>query len=121
MIGRSVSGDLRTLTVVLAAVAVALAARRYMQRHLDPCAIMRCLGATQGFCCVSISGNSPCSDVSSLAGCASSVTLAHYALYGWLAQFLEVELPPPGIVPALQGIAIGLILLFGFALPPLCS
>ncbi|MEI7613751.1 MAG: ABC transporter permease, partial [Betaproteobacteria bacterium] len=37
------------LTVVLAAVAVALASRRYMQRHLDPCAIMRCLGATQGF------------------------------------------------------------------------
>ena len=35
------------LTVVLSAVAVALAARRYMQRHLDACAIMRCLGMTQ--------------------------------------------------------------------------
>jgi hypothetical protein len=35
------------LTVVLAAVAVALASRRYVQRHLDPCAVMRCLGATQ--------------------------------------------------------------------------
>ena len=35
------------LTVVLAAVAVALASRRYMQRHLDPCAVMRCLGARQ--------------------------------------------------------------------------
>ena len=40
------------LTVVLAAVAVALASRRYMQRHLDPCAVMRCLGATQGFFCL---------------------------------------------------------------------
>ena len=37
------------LSVVLAAVAIALASRRYVQRHLDPCAIMRCLGATQSF------------------------------------------------------------------------
>src|SRR6202030_3373670 len=36
------------MTVILAGVAVALAARRYLQRHLDACAIMRCLGATQG-------------------------------------------------------------------------
>ena len=107
------------LTVVLAAVAVALAARRYMQRHLDPCAIMRCLGATQGFLLRIYLGQFALLGlVSSLAGCLIGY-LAHYALYGWLAQFLEVELPPPGIVPALQGIAIGLILLFGFALPPL--
>jgi putative ABC transport system permease protein len=36
------------LTVILSAVAAALAARRYMQRHLDACAVMRCLGVTQG-------------------------------------------------------------------------
>src|SRR5690606_33055598 len=35
------------LSVVLAAVAVALAARRYLRRHLDGVAVMRCLGATQ--------------------------------------------------------------------------
>jgi putative ABC transport system permease protein len=33
------------LAAVLAAVAVGLAARRFMQRHLDGCAVMRCLGA----------------------------------------------------------------------------
>ena len=33
------------LTVVLAAVAVGLAADRYLRRHLDACAVMRCLGA----------------------------------------------------------------------------
>lgn len=107
------------LTVVLAAVAVALAARRYMQRHLDPCAIMRCLGATQGFLLrVYLGQFAILGLVSSLAGCILGY-LAHYALYGWLAQFLEVELPPPGLIPALQGAAIGLTLLFGFALPPL--
>ncbi|MCX7147012.1 MAG: ABC transporter permease, partial [Sulfuritalea sp.] len=34
------------LAVILAAVAVALAAERYMRRHLDGCAVMRCMGAS---------------------------------------------------------------------------
>lgn len=107
------------LTVVLAAVAVALAARRYMQRHLDPCAIMRCLGATQGFLLRIYFGQFALLGlISSLAGCVLGY-FAHYALYAWLAQFLEVPLPPPGILPAVQGCIIGVILLFGFALPPL--
>jgi predicted lysophospholipase L1 biosynthesis ABC-type transport system permease subunit len=32
------------LSAMLAAVAVAMAARRFMQRHLDACAMLRCLG-----------------------------------------------------------------------------
>ena len=35
------------LSAMLAAVAVAMAARRFMQRHLDACAMLRCLGMTQ--------------------------------------------------------------------------
>jgi putative ABC transport system permease protein len=35
------------LSAMLAAVAVAMAARRFMQRHLDACAMLRCLGLTQ--------------------------------------------------------------------------
>src|SRR6185503_5508186 len=35
------------LAAVLAGVAVALGTRRFVERHLDGCAVMRCLGATQ--------------------------------------------------------------------------
>ncbi|MBN3814566.1 ABC transporter permease, partial [Paraburkholderia sp. Ac-20347] len=35
------------LTALLAAVAIAMAAHRYTRRHLDGCAAMRCLGASQ--------------------------------------------------------------------------
>ena len=35
------------LSAMLAAVAVAMAARRFMLRHLDACAMLRCLGLTQ--------------------------------------------------------------------------
>ena len=107
------------LTVVLAAVAVALAARRYMQRHLDPCAVMRCLGATQGFLLrVYLSQFALLGVLSAVLGCVLGY-LAHFALYAWLSQLLATPLPPPGLMPALQGSLIGVLLLFGFALPPL--
>ena len=37
------------VSVLLSAVAVAMAARRYSARHLDQTALMKCMGATQGF------------------------------------------------------------------------
>jgi putative ABC transport system permease protein len=38
-----------------------------------------------------------------------------------LTGFFTVSLPAPTIVPALQGLAIGMVLLLGFTLPPLLS
>jgi len=107
------------LTVVLAAVAVALASRRYMQRHLDPCAVMRCLGATQGFLLrVYLGQFALLGLLSAVLGCLLGY-LAHFALYAWLSQLLATSLPQPGLMPAVQGCVIGLLLLFGFSLPPL--
>jgi putative ABC transport system permease protein len=107
------------LTVVLAAVAIALAARRYLQRHLDPCAVMRCLGATQGFLLrVFVSQFALLGLVSAALGCVVGY-LGHFVLHAWLAQLLATPLPQPGLMPALQGGIVGMLLLFGFALPPL--
>jgi putative ABC transport system permease protein len=107
------------LTVVLAAVAIALAARRYVQRHLDPCAVMRCLGATQMLLLRLYLGQFAVLGVFAAAvGCALGY-LAHFALHAWLAQLLATTLPPPGLLPAVQGVSVGLLLLFGFAVPPL--
>ena len=107
------------LTVVLATVAVSLASRRYMQRHLDPCAVMRCLGATQAFLLRVYLGQFLLLGVlASALGCVLGY-LAHFALHAWLSQLLTTVLPPPGPLPAIQGILIGLLLLFGFSLPPL--
>jgi putative ABC transport system permease protein len=107
------------LTVVLAAVAVALAARRYSQRHLDPCAIMRCLGATQGFLLRAYVWQfALLGGIASAAGCALGYA-AHFVLHAWLAELLAMPLPAPSWLPAGQGMAVGLLLVIGFALPPL--
>ncbi|MBL8535702.1 MAG: FtsX-like permease family protein [Betaproteobacteria bacterium] len=107
------------LSIVLAAVAVALAARRYAQRHLDHCAMLRCLGASRRatvwihaiqVAIVGLAGG--------LAGCALGF-IAQFALSEMLAPIVTVQLPPPSALPALQGVAAGLVMLTGFALPPL--
>jgi putative ABC transport system permease protein len=107
------------LAAILAGVAIALAARRFVERHLDACAVMRCLGATQGkllrlyvgeFIAV---GLAACA-LGALAGYAGQHTLS-----AALANLLRAELPAPSALPALQGILVGLVLLLGFLLPPL--
>ena len=107
------------LSVVLASVAVALAARRFSQRQVDAAAMMRCLGATQAdlFALHAwqfvMLGVAACV-LGSLAGFAAQAVLAR-----WLASFFSVALPLPSFWPALRGAVIGLVLLLGFTLPPL--
>jgi putative ABC transport system permease protein len=107
------------LAVVLAAIAVAFAADRYMRRHLDGCAVMRCLGASQAQILLIHGGEFLLFGLlATLAGC-----LAGYATQAALQQFigplLSVTLPPPALLPWLHGVLIGMVLMVGFALPPL--
>ncbi|HJV93196.1 MAG TPA: ABC transporter permease, partial [Azonexus sp.] len=80
------------LTVVLSAVSVALAARRYMQRHLDACAVMRCLGLTQGRS-ISLHGLlfGWLALISAVVGCLTGFA-AHFVLIAWLSKLLAISL-----------------------------
>ena len=107
------------LTALLAAVAIAMAAYRYTRRHLDGCAVMRCLGlgerelralVTLEFAFVGLTGG--------LLGAALGYA-GHFALLVWLGQLIATALPQPSLLPAIEGVGAGLVLLFGFALPPL--
>ena len=108
-------------SVVLAAVAVALGARRYLQRHLDACAMMRCLGATQGailrmHVLLFFMLGAGASAVGCLLGFGGQALLG-----ALLANLIGVDLPLPGALPAVQGFLTGFVLLAGFGLPPVVA
>jgi putative ABC transport system permease protein len=107
------------LAAVLAGVAIALATRRFVERHLDGCAVMRCLGATQTRLIALYAGEFA---LLGAIACAIGALLGYVAQLGIgaaLAELIRAELPPPTALPALQGFLVGLVLLLGFALPPL--
>lgn len=109
------------VSVLLAGVAIAMAARRHAARHLDAAAIMRCLGATQGRIVTVFAG-----EALVLALAASLVGgvlgyLAHGVLTQILSGFVPGELPPASLRPLLIGVPVGVAVLAGFALPPLLA
>ena len=104
---------------ILAGAAMALAARRFVLRHLDGCAVMRCLGAQQGqmlrlflyqFLLLGI--------IAVLLGSALG-----YATQAGLIAFIETmrsaNLPQPTVLPAVKAAASGFALLLGFTFLPL--
>ncbi|MBP6626929.1 MAG: FtsX-like permease family protein [Arenimonas sp.] len=109
------------VSVILAAVAVAMAARRHSARHLSGSAVMRCLGASQRTL-VGIHGGELL--MLGLAGSALGVALAfalQAAVAGWLAGSLGLALPSPSARPVLEGFAVGLTVLLAFGLPPVLA
>jgi putative ABC transport system permease protein len=107
------------LAAILAGVAIALGTRRFVERHLDGCAVMRCLGATQAQLTrlygieFLVLGLASCA-----VGCAAGYAV-QAAIGATMANLLRADLPAPGLLPAAQGCLVGLVLLLGFALPPL--
>ncbi|HET6603166.1 MAG TPA: FtsX-like permease family protein [Xanthomonadaceae bacterium] len=109
------------VSVVLAAVAVALAARRHAARHLDACAVLRCLGASQRTILTIHAGELV---LLGALGSALGVAAGHAiqaALAYWLADLMKLSIPGAGALPALQGLAVGLVVLIAFALPPVLA
>jgi putative ABC transport system permease protein len=107
------------LAVILAAVAVSLATRRYTRRHLDGYAVMRCLGATQRQLVRLFAWEFTALGVlAAAAGCLAGYA-AQYVIALFVSDLMLVALPQPTPMPAVQGFLTGLALLLGFALPPL--
>ncbi|MSQ54918.1 MAG: FtsX-like permease family protein [Betaproteobacteria bacterium] len=107
------------LAAILAGVAIALGTRRYVERHLDGCAVMRCLGASQARL-ITLYGLEFLA--LGITACALGVAIgfgAQGAIAGALTELLRADLPPPTVWPAVQGFLVGLVLLLGFAMPPL--
>jgi putative ABC transport system permease protein len=107
------------VSVLLCSIAVAMSARRYVQRHLDAVALLKTLGATRAFT-LSVS-------ILQLLVIAIAATIVGSAL-GFLSQewlirairgLLNAELPPADLQPLLVGFVTAVAVLAGFALPPL--
>lgn len=106
-------------SVALAGVAVALSTRRFMMRHLDSCAIMRCLGGRQSVILrLYIYQMLWLGTGAALAGCAGGY-LAQFGLEHILAAVAEVALPPPSLQPVVLGVLAALATQVGFGLPAL--
>ncbi|MGR9085528.1 MAG: ABC transporter permease [Gammaproteobacteria bacterium] len=107
------------VVVIISGVAIAMATRRYSERHIDATALLRCLGCKQ-------------KDIVRLYGVQFTVlgltVSAAGCLIGWFSQqglfyllkdLLPRQLAGPGLLAIVLGMAAGLTILFGFALPPL--
>jgi len=107
------------LSALLAAVAVALAARDFANRHLDDCAMLRVLGQPQGRIALAYTLEfGSVGLLASLVGVALGYAL-HHVFVALLAGLMMVSLPSASLWPGLLGLALGLSLLLGFGLPPI--
>ena len=109
------------VAVILAAVAIALAASRYLRRHLDTAAMLRCFGAAQRRTLTLFVAQFAVLGVAAgLAGVLVGLA-GQELLVRLLRGIAAAELPPPALLPGVAAFGTGVLLLFGFALPPLVA
>ena len=109
------------ISVLLAGVAVASVAYRFTSRHLDTGAMLRCLGASQQtiiqlFTLELLWLSLLASSVGCLLG-----FVTQFVITELLDQLVLAHLPPPSFNAVLLGYATGIVMLIGFAIPPLLS
>jgi putative ABC transport system permease protein len=107
------------VSVLLAAVAVAMAARRYAIRHRDRIALLKCLGSQQAFI---LRLNLLQLLMLTVLGATAGTVLGYLSqeALAWIARdLIAQDLPAPGAAPVLLGLVTALFILCGFALPDL--
>lgn len=107
------------VSVLLGGVAVAMAARRFVARRLDGVALMKCLGAKhRDILRLNLTQLAILVLAASVLGSAVGF-VAQGGLTLLLADFVEAQMPPPGLQGAVLGPVTALVVALGFALPPL--
>ena len=105
--------------IMLAAVAMAVSAKRYCERQYDPVAMMKVLGGSRKVIRnIFLLHLSLVTGFSIVAGLVIGFVL-QYIGANYLAQFMGTELPPSGLRPWLLSSFIGLICALMFSLKPL--
>ncbi len=106
-------------SVLLAAVAVAMGARRYASRNVDSVALMKCMGASQRFVlAISIIELT----LLALSAVAAGAVLGYAAQLGLarlLRDLIRTEMPGASLAPLVIALVTVLSMLIGFALPSL--
>lgn len=102
---------------LLAAVAIAMAARRHGSRQVETIALMKCFGARQGFVLRVMMA-----ELAILAACAGLLGvllgyLSQLGLSALLAELAGADLPTPGWGPVAGGFLMAGLVMAGFALP----
>ncbi len=107
------------ISLLLSAVAIAMSARRFAQRRMDTVALMKSLGATQGFVISVALIQLLLLGVIGVAG-GSLAGFGAEGLLSWiLADLIAGDLPDPGLTPVVLASGSAIVLLVGFALPSL--
>jgi putative ABC transport system permease protein len=108
------------VSVLLCAIAVAMAARRYVSRHLDVVALLKTLGATRRFTLtVSVVQLLALALVAATVGAALGFIAQEWLLRTIRGLLSVTELPAASALPLAVGFVTAVAVLAGFALPPL--
>ncbi|MBL6986974.1 MAG: FtsX-like permease family protein [Methylobacter sp.] len=107
------------IVILISGVAIAMATRRYTERHFNATAILRCLGCKQNeilwlygsqFIILGL--------LASAVGCLLG-WFAQELLFHLLRSLLPQQVANPGLLAVFFGFILGMAILLGFALPPL--
>lgn len=105
--------------IIISGVAIAMATRRYVERHLDATAIMRCLGSKQNDVLkLFLSQFLILGVITSLMGFGLG-WLAQTLLFIMLGNLLPQTIANPGFLTGVFGMLTGMTVLIGFSFPTL--
>jgi len=108
------------VSVLLCAIAVAMSARRYVNRHLDSVALLKTLGATRAFTlAVSVSQLFALALIAATAGAVLGFLAQEWLLRTIRGLLSVTDLPGASATPLAVGFVTAIAVLAGFALPPL--